>query len=62
MVKVLCVVGSIRKDSINRELAIGLSKLFSADYEISFADIKDLPLYNQDYDDNLPAAVVAFKA
>lgn len=62
MVKVLCVVGSIRKDSINRELAIGLSKLFSADYEIFFADIKDLPLYNQDYDDNLPAAVVAFKA
>lgn len=62
MVKVLCVVGSIRKDSINRELAVALSKLFSAEYEVSFADIKDLPLYNQDLDDNLPAAVVAFKA
>ncbi len=62
MIKVLCVVGSLRKDSINRELAVALSKLFSAGYEVSFADIKDLPLYNQDLDDNLPAAVVAFKA
>ena len=62
MIKVLCVIGSIRKDSINRKLAVALSKLFRSDYEVSFADLKDLPLYNQDFEEALPASVVAFKA
>lgn len=61
MIKVLCIVGSIRKDSINRELGVAVSKLFSSEFEVAFADIKTLPLYNQDFDEDLPAAVVAFK-
>lgn len=61
MVKILCIVGSIRKNSINRELAVALSKLFSEQFEVSFADLKPLPIYNQDLDEDLPAEVVAFK-
>lgn len=62
MIKVLCVVGSIRKNSINRELAVAVSKLFAPDFQVAFADLKTLPLYNQDLDGDLPASVVAFKA
>lgn len=62
MVKVLCVVGSIRTNSINRELAGALSKLFSDRFEITFADLKSLPIYNQDLDDDLPVEAIKFKA
>jgi chromate reductase, NAD(P)H dehydrogenase (quinone) len=47
------IVGSLRKDSFNRQLARAVQKL--APPELSFHDIRidDLPLYNQD-DDNDP--------
>lgn len=61
MVKVLFVVGSLRAQSFNRELAVAISHLLSDDFQYSFADIKDLPVYNQDNDENMPAPVVAFK-
>jgi chromate reductase len=44
------VVGSLRKDSLNRKLATALIKL--APPEVSFKELRigDLPLYNQDDD------------
>lgn len=61
MINVLFVVGSLRQHSFNQELAVAVSHLLSSDFKSSFADLKDLPLYNQDNDDNLPASIVAFK-
>lgn len=61
MKKVLFLVGSIRQESINRKVAVAVSKLLSAEFEPIFAEIKDLPLYNQDFDGKEVAEVVAFK-
>ncbi|MES2686561.1 MAG: NAD(P)H-dependent oxidoreductase [Pseudomonadota bacterium] len=51
------LIGSIRKDSFNRQLATALEKLFPADFSFTQVRIDDLPLYNQD-DDASPAASV----
>ncbi len=51
------VVGSIRKDSLNRKLAKALEKLFPSEFSFTQVRIDDLPLYNQD-DDASPAASV----
>lgn len=51
------IVGSIRKDSLNRKLADALAKLAPPEFSFSKVRIDDLPLYNQD-DDNQPAASV----
>lgn len=52
--KIAVVVGSIRKDSYNRQVAEALTKLAPADVEFEFLQIDDLPLYNQDSDENSP--------
>ena len=44
------VVGSLRKDSLNRKLANALIKLAPADFVFKELKIGDLPLYNQDDD------------
>src|SRR6188508_3472594 len=51
------VVGSLRKESINRKLANALIKLGPPDFVFKELKIGDLPLYNQD-DDKAQAAVV----
>ncbi len=51
------VIGSLRKESINRKLANALIKLGPADFSFKELKIGDLPLYNQD-DDKAQAAVV----
>lgn len=58
---VAVLIGSLRKDSINRKLAKALEKL-GAD-EFKFVDIKigDLPHYNDDLWDNPPEAVTRMK-
>jgi len=55
------VVGSLRKDSFNKKLALALEKLFPADFGFTHVRIDDLPLYNQDDDGNPPAAAVRLK-
>jgi chromate reductase len=59
-VKIVGLVGSLRKDSFNRSLmdeAVN-SCLQNADIEIVSIE---LPLFNQDLESNLPAEVVEFK-
>jgi chromate reductase len=51
------VVGSIRKDSFNRQFAEALVKQAPADFKFNFIRIDDLPLYDQD-DDGSPAPQV----
>src|ERR1041384_8140174 len=59
--KIAIVVGSSRRESINRKLAQALAKLGSDRLSFRFAQIDDLPLYNQDNEGNLPAEVARFK-
>jgi len=56
-IRIAVVVGSLRKESINRRFAHALVKLAPADFQFAFLEIGDLPLYNQD-DDASPAASV----
>jgi chromate reductase len=51
------VIGSLRKESINRKLASALIKLGPPDFNFKELKIGDLPLYNQD-DDKAQASVV----
>lgn len=44
------VVGSLRRDSINRKLAIAVARLAPAQVSFKQMRIDDLPLYNQDHD------------
>jgi chromate reductase, NAD(P)H dehydrogenase (quinone) len=44
------VIGSLRKESINRKLATALIKLAPPDFVFKELKIGDLPLYNQDDD------------
>lgn len=59
--KVAVVVGSLRKDSVNRIFAKALGKLARPKLEFHFVEIGDLPLYNQDLEGDLPASVQRFK-
>lgn len=54
------VVGSNRKDSINRKLAQGLVLLAGDRVEASFIRIDDLPFYNQGLEGNRPDVVNRF--
>mgnify|MGYP002631309093 CR=1 FL=1 len=56
------IVGSNRKESINRQLAQALAKLGEADFEAKLIQIDDMPMYNQDHEQPLPAPVARFKA
>jgi chromate reductase len=60
--KIAVVVGSNRRESINRKLAEALAKLGSGKADFRSVRIDDLPLYNQDDEGNLPSSVARFKA
>lgn len=59
--RIAVIVGSNRRDSINRKLAQALVRLGAGQFDASFARIDDLPMYNQDHESNLPPEVVRFK-
>ncbi|MEX3853385.1 MULTISPECIES: NADPH-dependent FMN reductase [Paraburkholderia] len=50
------VVGSLRRDSFNRQLAQAVISLAPADFTFEYIDIGSLPLYSQDYDADYPEA------
>lgn len=60
-IKIAMVVGSLRKDSINRKLGTALSRLAPAEFSFKEVSIGDLPLYNQDDDGNPAESVVRLK-
>lgn len=61
MHKVGVIVGSIRKDSINRKYAAALMKLAQGKLDCRELRIDDLPLFNQDDEASPVPAVVRFK-
>jgi len=60
--KIAVIVGSNRRESLNRKLAHALAKLGEDNLAFNFVQIDDLPLYNQDLEAELPKSVVRFKA
>ena len=60
--KLAVIIGSTRKDSINRKLAHALIKLADSAFEAKISQIDDLPLYNQDLEADFPAAAKRLKS
>ena len=56
------IVGSNRRESINRKLAQALAKLGADAFDANFIQIDDLPMYNQDNEQPVPSAVARFKS
>ena len=48
--KIAILVGSLRKDSINKKVARSICRIRDDGLNCSMVEIGDLPLYNQDYD------------
>jgi chromate reductase, NAD(P)H dehydrogenase (quinone) len=59
--KVAVLVGSLRKESLNRKLAVALTHLAAPDLTMEIVEIRDLPLYDQDLDNSPPAAWARFR-
>lgn len=59
--KVAVFVGSLRKESFNRQLAQALERLGEDRLQFQYVEIGNLPLYNQDFDGEYPAAGTALK-
>jgi len=59
--RIAVVIGSLRKDSLNRKMAKALAAIAPPSLSLEIVEIGQLPLYNQDDDANPPAASVAFK-
>lgn len=60
--KIALIVGSFRRDSFNKKFATALAKLAPAQFELKQIEIGDLPLYNQDDDQNQAAGVKRLKS
>jgi chromate reductase len=59
---VVVLVGSLRKESLNRKIANALIALNAAPLKFEFAELGHLPLYNQDLDgENPPSPWVTFR-
>jgi chromate reductase len=58
---VAVLVGSLRKESFSRKLALALKALAPAPLALEIVEIGQLPLFNQDDEANPPAASAAFK-
>jgi chromate reductase len=59
--KIAIIVGSLRKDSINRKVARSICGLRGDNLDCSMIEIGDLPLYNQDLDANPPEQWTRFR-
>jgi chromate reductase len=59
--EVAVIVGSLRRDSINRKVANALIDLAPPALKLGIVEIGQLPLYNQDDDDEPPAAWTQFR-
>ena len=61
MFKIAVIVGSLRRESINRRFAHALAKLAEGTLEFQFVELGDLPMYNDDLWQDPPPAVTRLK-
>ena len=59
--QIAVVVGSLRKDSLNHQLAQALTRLAPSNFSFKLLQIGDLPLYNQDDDARQAESVIRLK-
>lgn len=59
--KIVAIVGSIRKDSYNLKLAKYIQKRYQERFELEILNLRELPFYDQDIEMNPPEAVQTFK-
>ena len=62
MKKVAVLVGSLRKDSINRKFAHSLAKLAEGRLDFHFVELGDVPMYNDDLLADMPTPVARLKS
>jgi len=60
--KVVAIVGSIRKESLNLQLAKHIQTRYDEKFELEILDLKPIPMYNQDIELDAPQEVLDFKA
>ena len=60
--KIAVLVGSLRKESVNRKIAKELMRLSSDGLDLEIVEIGNLPLYNEDLDANPPQEWTDFRA
>lgn len=58
---VAVLVGSLRKESYTRKIALAIAGLAPPSLRLEIVEIRELPLYDQDLDGQPPAAWVAFR-
>ena len=58
---VAVLVGSLRKDSLNRKMAHALAALAPEGLKLNIVEIRDLPFYDQDIENTPPQPWVAFR-
>jgi chromate reductase len=56
-IKILAIVGSLRKDSYNRQLALAAKELIGERADFTLLEYQDIPFMNQDIEHPAPAAV-----
>lgn len=61
--KIGIFIGSLRKESFSRKLAYNLMEMLPDDFTPEIIEIGDLPLYNQDFDDeqNVPESYISYR-
>jgi chromate reductase len=59
--KIAVLVGSLRKESLNRKMAGSLIKVSPDSLKLEIIEIGNLPLYNQDFDGKPPAEYTQFR-
>ncbi len=59
---VAVLVGSLRKESLNRKMAHALAGVAPSSMKLEIVEIGGLPHFNQDFESELPKAVADFKA
>lgn len=60
-IRLAVLVGSLRRESHNRHLALALERLLPGEFVVQHVRIDDLPLYNQDDDAHQAATVRRLK-
>ncbi|ALM50096.1 ACP phosphodiesterase [Flavobacterium psychrophilum] len=59
--KIAVLVGSLRKESLNKKMAEALIELAPDTLQLDIVDISDLPMYNEDLDKDAPAEWKRFR-
>lgn len=59
--KIAVLAGSLRNESLNRKMAMELSRLAPDTMDLEIIEIGDLPLYNEDLDEDPPRKWTKFR-